>query len=238
MENAPDTAVAADDEISSAAVADYLRRHPDFLNENPAILSLLTPPDRQSGDGVVDLQRVMIERLRGETTGLRTRERALTEAVRNNTLVQARVLKAALALNEAKSFERLIRTLTAEVPAILEVEAVALGVETTDPLPAGAGDVGVVILKPGTIDALIGPSRTVALLPDERGDRDLFGRTAARVHSVALMRLSFGMTAPAGVLAIGAGTPDAFHPGQATDLLSFLARMFEQCVCRWLTSEP
>lgn len=238
MENAPDAAAAVDEEISANAVADYLRRHPGFLNDNPAILSLLTPPDRQSGDGVVDLQRVMIERLRGEVDGLRARERTLVDAARSNTLVQGRVLKAALALNEAKTFERLIRTLSAEAPAILEVEAVALGVETTDPLPVGAGDVGVVILKPGTIDALIGPSRTVALLPDERGDRDLFGRTAARVHSMALMRLSFGLTAPAGVLAIGAGSPDAFHPGQATDLLSFLARVFEQCVRRWLTTEP
>jgi uncharacterized protein YigA (DUF484 family) len=224
--------------MAPEAVADYLRRHPDFLIDHPALLALLTPPERRNGDGVLDMQRFMIDRLRGELAGLQARERALVDAARGNTLVQSRVLRAALALNEAKSFERLIRTLLAEVPGILEVEAVALGVETTDPLPAGAGDVGVVILKPGTIDSLIGPSRSAALLPDERGDRDLFGRAAARVHSMALMRLSFGLAAPPGLLAIGASTADAFHPGQATDLLSFLARVFEQCVRRWLTSEP
>jgi len=54
---------------------------------------------------------------------------------------------------------------------------------------------------------------------------------------MALMRLTFGPAAPAGLLAIGAASSDGFHPEQATDLLSFLARLFEQCVRRWLTPE-
>lgn len=233
--NPGDAPRAEESDLDADAVADYLRRHPDFLSERPKLLSVLTPPAFQRGDGVVDMQRFMLDRLRAEITTLQSRERTLLDAARANAMVQARCLRAALALNEAASLERLIRTLNSEVPSILDVAAVALGIETTESLPAGARDVGIVILAPGTIDSLVGPSRTVALAADETGDRQVFGRAGARVRSMAFMRLSFGVGHPAGLLALGAADRDGFHPGQATDLLSYLARVLEQCVRRWLT---
>ncbi|MBM3485750.1 MAG: DUF484 family protein [Alphaproteobacteria bacterium] len=233
--NAGDVPEVEVGDLDPEAIADFLRRHPDFLSERPTLLSALTPPTFQRGDGVVDMQRFMIDRLRAELATLQSRERTLLDAARANAMVQARCLRAALALNEAPTLARLIRTLNAEVPGILDVAAVALGIETTESLPAGARDVGIVILAPGTIDSLVGPSRTVALAADETGDRQIFGRAGGRVRSMAFIRLSFGVGHPTGLLALGSSDHDGFHPGQATDLLSFIARVLEQCVRRWLT---
>ena len=45
-------------------IARYLSDHPNFLAERPELLRELTPPARWNGDEVVDLQSVMLERLR------------------------------------------------------------------------------------------------------------------------------------------------------------------------------
>ena len=55
----------ASDDDDGERVAEYLRRHPDFLVRYPKILDGLTPPAQYSGDGVVDMQQFMLERLRG-----------------------------------------------------------------------------------------------------------------------------------------------------------------------------
>ena len=57
-------------EVSAEQVADYLRRNPDFLAGHAELLDRLTPPSRATGDGVVDLQRFMIYRLRGRHADL------------------------------------------------------------------------------------------------------------------------------------------------------------------------
>ena len=40
--------------LSGPLVAEYLRRHPDFLIEHPDLLWILTPPAQRSDNGVVD----------------------------------------------------------------------------------------------------------------------------------------------------------------------------------------
>ncbi len=42
----------------------YLREHPDFLERHPDALQLLAAPRRGNGDGVLDFQHFMLERLR------------------------------------------------------------------------------------------------------------------------------------------------------------------------------
>ena len=51
-------------ELDAGAVADYLRRHPDFLAAHPDLIPALTPPELRRGEGVVDMQHFMLQRLR------------------------------------------------------------------------------------------------------------------------------------------------------------------------------
>ena len=53
-------------EIGAREVKAYLREHPDFLDRQPDALRLLRAPTRQTGDGVLDFQHFMLERLRSD----------------------------------------------------------------------------------------------------------------------------------------------------------------------------
>ena len=74
-----------------------------------------------------------------------------------------------------------------------------------------------------------------ALLEDQvRGDPALFGAGAGLVHSEALLRLTIGSHAPAGILALGSRKPHKFKGGQGTELLCFLAQALEITIFQWL----
>ena len=56
--------------LARNAPAEYLRRHPDFLLEHPDLVWVLTPPEQRSGNGVVDMQRYMLERMKTDLAKL------------------------------------------------------------------------------------------------------------------------------------------------------------------------
>lgn len=218
------------------AVADYLRRHPDFLIDRRDLIAALTPPSHHQGDGVVDLQRFMLESLREEIASLKSRENRLLNAAEERDASQSRVREAALSLLEARSFEHLIRTVDERVADLLDVVSIRLCIETRDPIPGPSGKTGVVVIEPGTIDKWMRRTDDIVLVAGAPGRRAIFGPGAGEVRSYALLRLGFGAKAPGGVLALGASDADGFHPRQGTELLAFLARVLEHCVRRWLTA--
>jgi uncharacterized protein len=238
MSSSPDDAKALrHDDLAPEEVAGYLRQHPDFLNEYPDLIPALVPPQFDHGDSVVDMQHFMLERMRGEIAQMKARERTLLAAAEANAGVQTRVHKAARKLLAARSFEHLIEIITGELPEVLEVAATALCVENAAPMPEKARDIGVVVLKPGTIDNLVPVRRGIALKHDTPGDKTIFGENAARVRSVALMRLGFGPGAPPGLFALGATARDGFDERQGTELLAFLAHVIQNSIRRWLVLE-
>ncbi|MEQ9608838.1 MAG: DUF484 family protein, partial [Kiloniellaceae bacterium] len=83
--------------IAADQVEAYLRRHPDFLAERPDLLVVLTPPARARGDGVVDLQQAMVERLRHKLSDVTQLRDDLVATGRSNLAIQARVHEAILA---------------------------------------------------------------------------------------------------------------------------------------------
>src|SRR3954467_2453104 len=85
-------------ELDGAEVAAYLRRHPDFLANRPDLVAVLAPPERDLGDGVVDMQRFMVERLRSDVARLKLVQRKLISPSRNNLTSQGRVHASVLAI--------------------------------------------------------------------------------------------------------------------------------------------
>ncbi len=220
------------------AVAEYLRRHPDFLVDHPDLIAALTPPTHHQGEGVVDLQRFMLESLRKELGSLQSREKRLLDAAEKRDASQSRVQEAALAILEARSFEHLIRTINERIAQLLDVASVRLCVETSESIPGPSGKAGVVVIEPGTIDKWMRRTDDIVLVGGAPGRRAIFGGNAGDVRSYALLRLGFGPKSPGGLLALGSSDADGFHPRQGTELIAFFARVLEHCVRRWLTATP
>jgi len=220
--------------LSAAEVAGYLRQNPNFLLEHPELLEVLTPPTRQSGERVLDMQQFMVQHHRSEIARLKSQHRALVTTSRANLASQARVHSAVLALLGASSFEQLIQIVTTDLAVLLDADVVTIAVESAGPQRPRLSHQGVQILEPGTVDRVLGVDRDVMLQGDAEGDPMLFGDGAGLVRSAALLRLSVSAAAPAGLLCIGMRRPGKFHGGQGTELLGFLARSLGITIAAWL----
>jgi uncharacterized protein YigA (DUF484 family) len=219
---------------TGSEVADYLRRHPDFLVEHPDLVRLLTPPAHDRGEGVVDMQRYMLERLRGELGKLQESQNDLITTARENQSIQSRIHASILALLGATTLEHLIEVITTDLAVHLEVDAVVLGFEALDRVAPGQQARGLRLFPRGRIDRLLAGAREVLLIADTPGDSELFGSAATLVRSQALLRMQLRRDAPLGVLAFGARDPQKFHPGQGSELLTFLGRVVELSIRAWL----
>lgn len=227
------TAASEDQEVSADQVGGYLRRHPDFLATNPEVLEALITPSRWAGDGVVDMQQFMLERLRDEIENLRLCAQDLIQTSRTNMSSQTRAHAAVLALLAAADFEHLARIVNDDLPLLLDIDVVTLGFEPgRTPLP-GLTSPQIRRLGEGQVDNLVGAGREVLLASEFDDDGTVFGGAAGLVRSAALARLRPGLISPAGLIALGSRS-QTFDPGQGTELVGFLARALERCVYRYL----
>ena len=225
---------AGDDELTAAQVAGYLRRHSTFLADHPEVLDGQQAPGRKHGQGVIDLQQVMVERLRGDLEAAQDGRNQLLATSRSNSAAQSRIHEAAIALMAAPSFEHLIETVTTDLAVLLDIDVVTLGVEQDarklPPVRMG----GIYQLEPNTIDSILGPGRSILLRPETEGYTVLFGAGAGLVASDALIRMTISRTTPPAVLALGSRQAGHFSAGQGTELLTFLGRVLELSIRRWL----
>jgi uncharacterized protein YigA (DUF484 family) len=232
--------IEAAEELGAAAsigetdVVRFLKTHPDFLNRHPELLGALHPPRRAHGDGVIDLQHAMLERLRGEVTQLKDVQHALISTTRGNMTSTTQVHACVLAMLEAPSFEHLIHIVTQDVPQMLDADVVALCVEAVEGDVGPAPPRGVRILDPGEVDHLIGKGRDVHLIDHALGDPSVFDGGASLVRSAGYARLKISPRTPPGMLALGSRQADTFHPSQATELLGFMAAVLALQIRTWL----
>jgi uncharacterized protein len=221
-------------ELGADAVVAYLRKNPDFLLDHPELMAALTPPALQRGDTVVDMQHFMLQRLRSDLARLKAQQRALLATSRTNLNSQNRIHAAVLAIIAASSFEQLLQIVTTDLAVLLDVDVVTIGVESASSKQPRLPLHGIQILRPGTVDDLLGSQHDALLCADTPGEPALFGSASGLVRSQALLRLDVSEHAPVGLLCIGTRRPDKFHPGQGTELLSFMARVTELTFAAWL----
>lgn len=224
--------------LQAEEVAEWLAAHPDFLARRPHLLHALLPPGGHDGSKVLDFQQFMIGRLQSDVSRLTRTKDQVIAASRQNASTQRQVHDAVLALLSATSFEHLIHIATADLASMLDVDLVTICVESDESQPANRADAsqtpGVLTLQPGSIDALLGPERQIALRAHADNQAVLFGPGARLVRSDALVRLTFGGSAPPGLFAFGAREAGRFDAGQGTELLGFLGAVMERCVQAWL----
>jgi len=232
--NEPQEDNEADNGVSAEAVAEYLRDHPDFFTDKVDLLTEMQAPDRWSGDGVVDMQRFLAERRLGEIDDLRNCAQEVIETSRSNMSVQTRTHAAILAMLAATDVEQLLRVIDGDLPLLLDVDVVMVGLELPEkPDAAGAlwASTDIHRLAEGAADDTLGEGENVRLLKEVEDDGTIFGAAAGLVSSAALARLRPGPGVPGGLMALGSRS-GAFHSGQGTELIGFLARVLEFCLHR------
>jgi uncharacterized protein YigA (DUF484 family) len=236
MAHKREDAAPADIGLTEAQVADYLRRHGDFLLRHPDLVLSLTPPSRfAEGGAVVDLQAFMIDRLKEEVHRIKGAAEDLILTSRSNMSTQNRTHQAVLVLLSADDLGALAQAVADDLPPILDVDVAGLCFETSERALPALEVPGVLRLPAGSVDLLLGgPDRSCALNEEMPGDPALFGSGAGLVASSALVRLAAGGNAPPGLLVLGSRHGCTFHAGQGTELITFLARVLESGIRRFV----
>jgi len=222
------------DEAAEAAIAAYLKAHPDFVQRHPAVLRAMIPPTIDRGRGVVDFQRFMVSRLQSDVDQLGLEKTALIHTARANAQSQSRMHDAVLALIEARSLGQLIEILTGDLAVMLDVDVIAMAVEATGAdIPRVAAS-GIRIVEEGAVSRWLG-RRDVVLRGGITGDPAIYGAAAAGlVQSEALLRLSVSQTTPVGLVAFGSREPGLFKEGQGTELIAFFGGVLQRLIRAWL----
>jgi len=213
-------------------VREWLNAHPDFLKENAELLADAAAPKRQSGDGVVDMQSFLVERLQNEVKRLTEQQEMFVGAARQNQLIQNRVHHSVQALLSATGFAHFIHILTQDLPEILEVDVITLCIEDGPiPLPEMTG---LQRLKSGSVERANWRGGQILMRPLASKSKAIFGPAMDLVTSDALIRLEIPSLHAEAMLAIGSREENHFHPDQGTELLSFLAICTQSCLQMWL----
>ncbi|HEX4507483.1 MAG TPA: DUF484 family protein [Alphaproteobacteria bacterium] len=221
------------DEGMEAAIVAYLVEHPDFVERHPALIQTLTPPTIDRGRGVVDFQRFMVARLQGDIDQLNVENTALIHTARANAHSQSRIHAAVLALLEARSLGQLLEILTGDLMDLLDVDVIAMVVESNGAdLPHVAAS-GIRIVEPGAVEEWLG-QRSALLQGGVAGDPAIYGPGAGLIQSEALLRLNISSRTPAGLVAFGSRDPNLFQEGQGTELIAFLGGAIERLLRAWL----
>ncbi len=192
-----------------AAVAAFLRANPGWLAENPDLYRMLAPPVRVHGEPLADHMAAMLEAARADAS-------TVLAAGRANLSLSGRVEEAVLALVRAADP---VAALSAELPALLGVDAVTLGLE--------AEISGARVLPAGMVERLLGKEelRVRTKGPVAAGASEsaiLHGEAAALARHEALVRLP-DIAVP-GLLALACRDPFATPARAAQGPLMLLAR--------------
>ena len=146
------------EDVSGDAVADYLRRHPDFFTGRLDLLSDMAAPDRWSDDSVVDMQRFLAERRLGEIDDLRNCAQEVIETSRTNMSVQTRTHAAVLALLSAAALDQLLRRAGSAAERITAGRILWIRKGDDDPVGEEHGLLDLVGLADGRPVAMLGQS--------------------------------------------------------------------------------
>ncbi len=206
---------APPDADEAGLVEAFLRAHPGFLADNPALYRALVPPRRVHGERMADHMAAMLEAERARGAELRATLEEVVAHGRANQANQARAHKAVLAVMGARTATEALDIMMQEWPDLLGLDVVTVCTE-------GRAVLGARPLARGAIARLL-PNASSFLLRAQATDTEaLYGEAAPLVASDALARLTLASGGEA-LLACGSRDPRHFEPRQGTELMSFLA---------------
>jgi uncharacterized protein YigA (DUF484 family) len=231
------TSAAMTDEtptMTKEMVIDYLREHPNFITENPEVLDLLMPEERNHGRGVIDFQFHAMDNLRSNMKRFEERFRKLVVSAQDNMSTQHQVHQASLSIMKAGTIQQLLEALTSDLMHWFDVDVVRLCLESEmaglyDTYYSEANYSGICFAPRGVVNAAL-LQDDIRLIGDTQeqppiGFEMIFADCSSLVRSCALLRLSMPEMGQEAILAFGVRKTGHFDPLQAKDLLQYLARV-------------
>ncbi|MFT4150132.1 MAG: DUF484 family protein [Paracoccaceae bacterium] len=221
---------------------DRIITRPELILEDPDLMNaLIAANERAMGSNIVDLRGIAMERMEARLDRLEDTHRSVIAAAYENLAGTNQVHRAILQMLDPLSFEEFLKNLTGDVAQTLRVDCVRLVLEsvqnTEDPALRRLGEV-LFVAEPGFVAGYLTGGRNVPTRPvtlrQVQPDCALYGDRVRRIGSEALMKLDFGQGRLPGLLVFGAEDPHQFKSAHGTDLLAFLAGVFERTMRRWL----
>ncbi|MEE2661726.1 MAG: DUF484 family protein [Pseudomonadota bacterium] len=211
-------------QLTTKTVTAWLRKNPDFLFENPSLLTLLKSASSERQEGVVDMQSFILERVKTDLIEQKRREKHLLATMEDNVAGQEKVHNAVIAIVAETDIHSINNVIRNKLPQLLDIEAAVLCIEEPSALAlAGANPIGT-----GGIRNLFGKQNRILLQSKTPGEPIIFGDASDRIKSVAFLKLTTGQNSPEMLLALGSGHDDGFSKHQGTNLLTFLAHVIEE----------
>ena len=207
------------------AIRAFLKSRPDFLRDDSDLMQALGV--RPDAANVVDFGPEALSRVtRAHRAETNVRQR-LEATARDNFEAQTRTHEAVLEMIGTRCHADLALKLDDLARELFGLSAAVIGLEGPERVPPGWR-----VLVEGQVNPTLGPGKPARLgvAPTALG---LFGPAAEGVGSVALVRLTIGAPARAGVLAFGAESHDTFSPDMGHELIDFIARVVERTAERW-----
>ena len=215
-----------------------------LLDDRDVMNALVAANDRAIGENIVDLRAIAMQRLENRLDRLEDTHRSVIAAAYENLAGMNQIHRAILQLLEPPSFEAFMQVLSSDVAQTLRVDVIRLVLESVeengqaDPAIRRLGAVLQVTPRGFTANYMTNgralADRPVVLRPVTRLAATVYGAEAADLRSEALMKLDFGKGRLPGMLVFGSEDPHQFKPMHGTDLLAFLAGVFERMMRRWL----
>ncbi len=211
--------------LSENEVRDYLLLHSDFFDLNKDLLTILKPRRTKRGDGVVDFQAILLDRLQSEVASLNDSQGLLINASRNNMTTQSRIHAAVLCLFEAEDIPHLCHMVNNDWVQMLQIDTITICFE--DSTKTSLANSNIRPLASGTVNQFLGHENAVVLRGNVTAAEEIFGPATPLIKAEALIRIEEGDHHPLGILAFGSRDDEFFTVGQGTELLQFLAATFQ-----------
>jgi uncharacterized protein len=210
--------------LTATQVADYLREHPEFFNEQTELVAELRIPHPVGG--AVSLLERQVTVLRDQNRDLKRKLMELVQVARDNDRLNERMHQLILDLIKAGSLEQVIDTLNDHLRGEFKADTLSLLLYDMDQnrarecgiLPIARDDAAL-----EHFESFHKSSRPLCGRLKQAQLEFLFGDQAPAVGSTALVPI--GRDARRGMLAIGSSEANRFHPGMGTLFLSHLGEL-------------
>jgi hypothetical protein len=220
-------------EPDAAIVADFLRRHPEFFEQHPALLAELKIP-HASGDAVSLVER-QVAALREQNQKGRQRLLELFDIARRNQELATRMHQLALSLMDAGDPRDIFSALYENLRRNFNAERVVVRLFARPAFIdfyAGEEFAGVEVEEAKLFRSLIEKGRPLTGRLKRQQQVFLFGDGGDDIHSAVLVPLRGERWG--GVLAVGSPDPERFQENMGVELLTNLGEMLSLILKPWI----